>query len=76
MLPIVQRSGRLLLVEEGHGFCGYTAELMASFYELDRSLVMRRVYSYPQHIPSAKPLELGMLPGTERIVAEILELLR
>jgi 2-oxoisovalerate dehydrogenase E1 component len=76
LLPVVQRSTRLLLLEEGHGFCGYTAQLMSSFYELDRSLVMRRVYSHPQHIPSARPLELMVLPNVERIVVEALELLR
>jgi 2-oxoisovalerate dehydrogenase E1 component len=76
MLPLVQRSGRLLLVEEGHGFCGVTAELMATFYELDSALVMRRLHSLPQHIPSAKPLELSLLPGVDRIVEETLELLR
>jgi 2-oxoisovalerate dehydrogenase E1 component len=76
MLTQAQRSGRLLLVEEGHGFCGATAELMAAFYELDRSLVMRRLYPRPQHIPSAKPLELSLLPGVDHIVEETLELLR
>jgi 2-oxoisovalerate dehydrogenase E1 component len=76
MLPLARRSGKLLLVEEGHGFCGFTAQLMASFYELDSSLVMRRVYSYPQHIPSAKPLELMVLPNVDRIVAETLELVK
>ena len=76
MLPLAQRSGKLLLVEEGHGFCGFTAELMAAFYELDRALAMRRVFARPQHIPSAKPLELSFLPGPERIVEETLEMLR
>ncbi|MGO9336299.1 MAG: dehydrogenase E1 component subunit alpha/beta [Terracidiphilus sp.] len=76
MLPLAQRSGHLLLAEEGHGFCGFTAELMATLGELDRSLAMRRVYSHPQHIPSAKPLELRVLPDADRLVAEILELLR
>ena len=76
LLPIAQRSGRLLLVEEGHGFCGFTSELMAAFYETDHSLAMRRVYSQPEHIPSAKPLEMSLLPGVDRIVQETLELLR
>ena len=76
LLPIVQRSAKLLLVEEGHGFCGFTAQLMASFYEMDRSLVMRRAYSHPQHIPSAKPLELIVLPNVDRIIAETLELVQ
>jgi 2-oxoisovalerate dehydrogenase E1 component len=76
ILPLAQRSGKLLLVEEGHGFCGYTAELMASFCEMDPSLSMRRVYSRPQHIPSAKPLELAVLPTSDQIVAALLELVR
>jgi 2-oxoisovalerate dehydrogenase E1 component len=76
MLPLVQRSGRVLLVEEGHGFCGFTAELMATFNEMDSSLAMRRLHSRPQHIPSAKPLEMLVLPGVETIVEQALELLR
>lgn len=76
ILPLAQRTGTLLLVEEGHGFCGFTAELMASLCELDRSLTMRRLYSRPQHIPSAKPLELRVLPNADRIVEETLELVQ
>ncbi len=76
MLPLAQRSGRLLFVEEGHGFCGFTAELMASFYEMDHSLRMRRLYSRRQHIPSAKSLELRVLPDADAIVEETLELLK
>jgi 2-oxoisovalerate dehydrogenase E1 component len=74
ILPVAQRSGKLLMVEEGHGFCGFTAELMAAFCEMDRTLAMRRVYSHPQHIPSAKPFELTVLPSVDRIVEEFLEL--
>jgi len=74
ILAIAQQSGRLLLVEEGHGFCGFGAEVLAELYERDPSLRMRRLYSYPQHIPSAKPLELEVLPNTARIVHEALML--
>jgi len=76
LLPLAQRSGHLLLVEEGHGFCGFTAELMAAFAEMDSSLRMRRVYSHPQHIPSSKPLELKVLPNFERLIEAVLELLQ
>jgi len=76
LLPIVRRGTKVLLVEEGHGFCGFTAQLMASLYELDPSLVMRRVYSDPQHIPSARPLELSILPDVDRIVEKTLELVQ
>lgn len=75
-LPLLQRAGRVLVVEEGHGFCGFTAELIATFTELDRSLQMRRLYSYPEHIPSSKPLEIRVLPSVERIVEQCLELVR
>jgi 2-oxoisovalerate dehydrogenase E1 component len=76
MLPLAERSGRLLLVEEGHGFCGFTAEVMATLYELNPSLKMRRLHSRPQHIPSAKPLEMLVLPGVEQIVEQTLELVQ
>ena len=74
LLPIVQQSGRLLLVEEGHGFCGVTAELFAQLYERDPSLRIRRLSSHPQHIPSSKPLELQVLPNTAQIVRAALAL--
>jgi 2-oxoisovalerate dehydrogenase E1 component len=76
LLPLVQRTGMLLLVEEGQGFCGYMGELMASFFEKDPTLRMRRVSSLPQHIPSAKPQEMMVLPGVDRVVYEALELLQ
>ena len=72
ILKVIPATGRLLLVEEGHGFCGFTAEVLAELYERDPSLQMRRLYSHPQHIPSAKPLELEVLPNASRIVAEVL----
>jgi 2-oxoisovalerate dehydrogenase E1 component len=74
--PLAARSGRLLVVEEGHGFCGFGSELIAAFYERNLGLKMRRLYSHPQHIPSAKPLEFAVLPGVESVVAETLELMR
>jgi 2-oxoisovalerate dehydrogenase E1 component len=74
LLPIAQQSGRLLLVEEGHGFCGFGAELLAELYERDPSLRIRRLSSHTQHIPSSKPLELEVLPNTARIVEAVLAL--
>lgn len=74
ILSVVRASGRVLLVEEGHGFCGFTAEVLAELYERDRSLRIRRLYSHPQHIPSSKPLELDVLPNAARIVQEALAL--
>jgi 2-oxoisovalerate dehydrogenase E1 component len=74
LLPIAQQSGRLLLVEEGHGFCGFGAELLAELYERDPSLRIQRLSSHAQHIPSSKPLELEVLPNTARIVEAVLAL--
>ena len=74
LLQVAQQSGRVLLVEEGHGFCGFTAEVLAELYERDRSLLIQRLSSHPQHIPSAKPLELEVLPNTARIVEAALVL--
>jgi len=74
ILSVIRASGRVLLVEEGHGFCGFTAEVLAELYERDRSLRIRRLYSHPQHIPSSKPLELDVLPNVARIVQEALAL--
>jgi 2-oxoisovalerate dehydrogenase E1 component len=74
ILEIVQQSGNVLLIEEGHGFCGFTAEVLAELYERDPSLRIRRLYSAPQHIPSSKPQELEVLPNTARIVAAALAL--
>lgn len=74
ILPIAQLSGRLVLVEEGHGFCGFTAELLAELYERDPNLRIRRLSSHPQHIPSSKPMELEVLPNTARIVEAVLAL--
>jgi len=73
---VMGRSGRLLLVEEGHGFCGLMGEMMARMAEQGCNWKMRRVASAEQHIPSAKPLEMEVLPGVERLVAEALELMR
>lgn len=74
ILPVAQQSGALLLVEEGHGFCGFAAEVLAELYERDPRLRIRRVFSHPQHIPSSKPLELEVLPNAARIVREALAL--
>lgn len=74
ILSLVQQSGKLLLVEEGHGFCGFTAEVLAEIYERDPGTRIRRVYSHAQHIPSSKPLELEVLPNAARIVRDALVL--
>ncbi len=73
----VRESGRLLIVEEGQGFCGFGAEVIAAIQEQSPALIGRvsRLTAAPHPIPSCKPLELEILPGTDSIVAAALELM-
>ncbi len=74
----VSESRRLLVVEEGQGFCGFGAELLAALQESDPALMIqaRRLFAPPHPIPACKPLELQLLPGKESIVAAALEVLQ
>jgi 2-oxoisovalerate dehydrogenase E1 component len=74
----VQATRRLLIVEEGQGFCGFGAELLAGLEEHDPALLLqvRRLFAPPHPIPSCKPLELELLPGRESIAAAALEVLQ
>ena len=65
-------SGRLLVVEEGSGFAGIGAELIAAVAELAPfKITTRRVAAHPVPIPSVKSLENSMLPDKKRILEEI-----
>jgi 2-oxoisovalerate dehydrogenase E1 component len=77
ILESVQATRRLLIVEEGQGFCGFGAELLASLQECDPALLTqaRRLFAPPHPIPSCKPLELELLPGRDSIAAAALEVL-
>jgi 2-oxoisovalerate dehydrogenase E1 component len=72
----VQRSGRLLIVEEGLSFAAFGAEVVAQVLErapgaLER---VRRLASPPHPIPSCGPLEKQLLPGAEHVVAAVREM--
>jgi pyruvate/2-oxoglutarate/acetoin dehydrogenase E1 component len=68
----VQRTGRLLVIEEGSAFAGVGAELIAAVVEkTDRKIRAKRIAAYPVPIPSVKSLENIVLPDKTRILQEI-----
>lgn len=75
--PIVEsvsRSRRLLVVEEGTGFTGFGAEVIAQVQErAPTALQSVRRLSGPDHpIPSCAPLERRLLPNVDTILAALL----
>jgi 2-oxoisovalerate dehydrogenase E1 component len=78
ILDSVAQTQRLVIVEEGQGFCGFGAELIAALQERDPELLIqaKRLCAAPHPIPSCKPLELELLPNTSSIAAAALEVLR
>jgi pyruvate/2-oxoglutarate/acetoin dehydrogenase E1 component len=68
----VNRTGNLLVIEEGTGFAGIGSELIASVVEkTEQKIRTRRVNAYPVPIPSVKSLENIVLPDKTRILQEI-----
>jgi 2-oxoisovalerate dehydrogenase E1 component len=68
----VNRTGRLLVIEEGTGFAGIGSELIASVVEnTEFKIRTRRVAAHPVPIPSVKSLENIILPDKTRILQEI-----
>ena len=68
----VNRTGRLLVVEEGTGFAGIGSELVAAVAEnAAQKIKVRRVTALPVPIPSVKSLENIILPDKHRILQEI-----
>ncbi len=72
----LQRTGRLLVIEEGTLTMGWGAEMLARATEtLGPALkAARRVAAPDQPIPAALPLEKAMLPDVEQIVQAALAL--
>jgi 2-oxoisovalerate dehydrogenase E1 component len=73
----VQRSGRLLVVEEGLSFAAFGAEVAAQVVErAPGALEQVRRLASPRHpIPSCGPLEKQLLPGPEHVVTVVREML-
>ena len=72
ILQSVQFTGRLVVIEEGSGFAGIGAELIAQIAEKSAAkITCKRIAALPVPIPSVQSLELAVLPGAERIIEEI-----
>jgi 2-oxoisovalerate dehydrogenase E1 component len=77
ILDSVKRSGRLLVVEEGQGFCGFGAEVVAAVLQaMPRAtpLLARRLSALPHPLASSKAAELESLPGADSILANVVEM--
>lgn len=76
ILDSVRRSGRLLVVEEGIGFAGFGAEVLAQVAErIDGPSPRMRRLAAPEHpIPASAHLEKAMLPHAATIVAAVRDL--
>lgn len=73
----VRKTGRALLVEEGHGFAGITSEVSAQIGEqlfdfLDAPVT--RLFQKETPMPYSKPLEEATLPSSEKIVKKALSM--
>ncbi|HXW74462.1 MAG TPA: thiamine pyrophosphate-dependent enzyme [Steroidobacteraceae bacterium] len=74
LLEPLRAAKRLLVVEEGQGFAGFGAEVIAQLAELKppSTIAVQRLFP-PQHcVPASGPLEQEVLPGLERIVGACL----
>jgi 2-oxoisovalerate dehydrogenase E1 component len=70
LLTALQTAKRLLVVEEGQGFAGFGAEVIAQLAELTPppAIAVQRLFP-PEHcVPASGSLEREVLPGLERIV--------
>jgi 2-oxoisovalerate dehydrogenase E1 component len=79
--PIVESlavTGRLVVVEEGHGFAAFGSEVVARVHELaPGTLKKSRRVCAPEHpIPACKPLEVELFPGEAQVVQAVREVAR
>jgi len=80
ILDSVERTGRLVVVEEGQAYCGFGAEVVAAVHEAlaakgeGTPLTVKRIGSKPHPLASSKQAELDTLPGVDAIVAGVMEM--
>ncbi len=76
ILESVGRTGRLLVVEEGQGFAGFGAEVLATCTERLPGVALRaaRVCAEPHPIPCSRELEKHALPGTGEVLRALRDL--
>jgi len=76
LLREIERTGRLVTIEENPRLCGWGAEIVSIaghelFYSLDGPML--RITTPHLPLPSADNLEDAVLPSVDRIVKEIIE---
>jgi 2-oxoisovalerate dehydrogenase E1 component len=78
LLGVLGAAPRLLVVEEGQGFAGFGAEVLAQVAETDalRTVRVRRLFPPPYCIPASSALESEMLPSLSGIVDAALAMSR
>ncbi|TDH23315.1 pyruvate dehydrogenase [Segetibacter sp. 3557_3] len=71
----VQKTRRLVMIEEGSGYGGIGSELIAAVSERigDGGFKTKRISAMPVPIPSVKSLEQIVLPEKNRIIKELKE---
>lgn len=75
----VERTGRLLVVDNGWTFCGASAEIIAQAaerFQNRRSIAVRRMGFAPVTCPTTKNLENAFYPDASRIASAAHELVR
>lgn len=78
ILASLEKTGRLVIVEEGHKSFGVGAEISARVMEQGFDLLegpVRRVATLDTPIPFSPVLEKAALPSAEKVVATVREML-
>jgi 2-oxoisovalerate dehydrogenase E1 component len=68
------KNNKIVIVEEGQGFAGFGAEIIAQIMEtnVNHAAKFQRIFPPPMPIPASKPLEEAMLPSRNSIVSLII----
>jgi 2-oxoisovalerate dehydrogenase E1 component len=74
-LEIITQSKILAIVEEGQGFAGFGAEIIAQLTEANASMLPKvtRIAPPAISIPASGPVETAILPNVDKIIAAILQ---
>jgi 2-oxoisovalerate dehydrogenase E1 component len=74
-LEVISQTKILAIIEEGQGFAGVGAEIVAQLAEVDTSLLPKvtRIVPPATSIPASGPVETAILPNVDNIIAAILE---
>lgn len=72
---VLERAPALVVVEEGHGFAGFGAEVLAQLAEWEGPVrpVVRRVAAVEDCIPASRDAERATLPDVEDVVTAALK---